>query len=45
MPSYIPNYKTAMVNISYIIPSGNGINRSHLSNTLRFGVVLDLPSK
>jgi hypothetical protein len=38
-------YKTAMVNISYIIPSGNGINRSPLSNTLRFGVVLDLPSK
>jgi hypothetical protein len=38
-------YKTAMVNISYIIPSGNGINRSALSNTLCFGVMPDLPSK
>ncbi|MBW8686960.1 type IX secretion system outer membrane channel protein PorV [Chitinophaga rhizophila] len=36
-------YGMAMINIAYIVPSGNGFNRSPLSNTLRFGATIDLP--
>lgn len=36
-------YGSAMINVAYIVPSGNGFNRSPLSNTLRFGATVDLP--
>ncbi|SFD89939.1 hypothetical protein SAMN05518672_103766 [Chitinophaga sp. CF118] len=36
-------YTTAMFNIAYVVPSGNGITRSPLSNTLRFGVTVNIP--
>lgn len=29
------------INLSYIVPSGSGVNRNPLSNTLRFGVLFD----
>lgn len=35
-------YSTFGLNFSYLIPSGNGINRNPLSNTLRFSLVFDL---
>jgi len=35
-------YNTFGLNFSYLIPSGNGINRNPLSNTLRFSLVFDL---
>lgn len=35
-------YNVFGLNFSYLVPSGAGINRNPLSNTLRFGIVLDL---
>ncbi|MDX1938378.1 MAG: type IX secretion system outer membrane channel protein PorV [Flavihumibacter sp.] len=34
-------YNVFGLNVSYIIPSGSGINQNPLSNTLRFGIVFD----
>lgn len=36
------NYNMFGLNFSYLVPSGSGINRNPLSNTLRFGLVFDL---
>jgi hypothetical protein len=30
------------LNFSYLVPSGQGVNRNPLSNTLRFGIVFDM---
>lgn len=38
-------YNLIGVNLSYLVPSGNGVNRNPLSNTLRFGLTFDLDSK
>jgi hypothetical protein len=35
-------YDFAGVNLSYLVPSGNGINQNPLSNTLRLGINFDL---
>ena len=35
-------YTTYGLNFSYLLPSGSGVNRNPLSNTLRFSVVFDL---
>ena len=35
-------YNVFGLNFSYLVPSGAGINRNPLSNTLRFGLILDL---
>ncbi len=35
-------YNVFGLNFSYLIPSGSGVNRNPLSNTLRFGLVFDL---
>ena len=35
-------YNVFGINFSYLIPSGSGISRNPLSNTIRFGLVLDL---
>ncbi|MFN5478648.1 MAG: type IX secretion system outer membrane channel protein PorV [Chitinophagaceae bacterium] len=35
-------YSSLAFNFSYLIPSGNGVNRNPLSNTIRFGLVFDL---
>ncbi len=35
-------YNTFGLNFSYLLPSGNGVNRNPLSNTLRFSIVFDL---
>ena len=35
-------YQTFTFNFSYLAPSGNGVTRNPLSNTLRFGVLFDL---
>jgi hypothetical protein len=35
-------YNSAGLNFSYLVPSGQGVTRNPLSNTLRFGVVFDL---
>jgi hypothetical protein len=37
-------YSSLGFNLSYLIPSGNGVNRNPLSNTIRFGVVFELGS-
>ena len=37
-------YNVFGLNFSYLIPSGNGVNRNPLSNTLRFSLVFDLDS-
>jgi hypothetical protein len=37
-------YNVFGLNFSYLVPSGAGISRNPLSNTLRFGLVLDLDS-
>ncbi len=37
-------YETFGLNFSYLLPSGNGVNRNPLSNTLRFGLTFDLSS-
>jgi hypothetical protein len=34
-------YNLAIFNFSYLVPSGNGINRNPLANTLQFGATLD----
>ena len=36
------NYNMMGLNFSYLIPSGTGINRNPLSNTLRFSILFDL---
>ena len=36
------NYNSFGLNFSYLIPSGSGINRNPLSNTLRFSILFDL---
>ena len=38
-------YDVANINLSYLVPSGNGITRNPLSNTLRLGIAFDLGSK
>jgi hypothetical protein len=35
-------YQIFTFNFSYLAPSGNGVTRNPLSNTLRFGVLFDL---
>ena len=35
-------YSSVNLNLSYLIPSGSGVNRNPLSNTIRFGLVFDL---
>jgi len=35
-------YNVIGINISYLVPSGNGITKNPLSNTLRFGLSFDL---
>jgi hypothetical protein len=35
-------YNVFGLNFSYLIPSGNGVNRNPLSNTLRFSLLFDL---
>jgi hypothetical protein len=36
------NYNIFGLNFSYLIPSGNGVNRNPLSNTLRFSILFNL---
>jgi hypothetical protein len=36
------NYNLIGLNFSYLIPSGNGVNRNPLSNTLRFSILFNL---
>ena len=38
-------YNIFGVNFSYLVPSGNGVNRNPLSNTIRFGLTFDLDKK
>ena len=38
-------YNVFNLNFSYLVPSGNGVNRNPLSNTLRFGLIFDLDSE
>ena len=38
-------YNVFNLNVSYIIPSGSGINQNPLSSTLRFSLVFDLDSE
>ncbi len=35
-------YNMFGLNFSYLVPSGSGVNRNPLSNTIRFGLILDL---
>jgi len=35
-------YNVADINLSYLVPSGNGVTRNPLSNTIRFGLAFDL---
>jgi hypothetical protein len=35
-------YNVFGLNFSYLVPSGAGINRNPLSNTLRFGLIIDM---
>ncbi|MCC7400196.1 MAG: type IX secretion system outer membrane channel protein PorV [Chitinophagaceae bacterium] len=35
-------YNIFGLNFSYLVPTGNGVNRNPLSNTLRFSIVFDL---
>jgi hypothetical protein len=35
-------YNVFGLNFSYLVPSGAGINRNPLSNTLRFGLILNM---
>ncbi|HVS95668.1 MAG TPA: type IX secretion system outer membrane channel protein PorV [Puia sp.] len=37
-------YNVMGLNFSYLVPSGSGTNRNPLSNTLRFGLTVDLDS-
>lgn len=36
------NYNLLGLNFSYLVPSGNGVNRNPLSNTLRFSILFNL---
>jgi hypothetical protein len=36
------NYNMVGLNFSYLVPSGSGINRNPLSNTLRFSIIFNL---
>ncbi len=38
-------YNVFGLNVSYIIPSGSGINQNPLSNTLRFSLIFDLDTE
>ncbi len=38
-------YNVFGLNFSYLVPSGNGVNRNPLSNTLRFSLIFDLDSQ
>jgi hypothetical protein len=38
-------YNVIGLNFSYLVPSGNGVTRNPLSNTLRFGLTFDIASK
>jgi hypothetical protein len=38
-------YNVMNLNFSYLVPSGQGVNRNPLSNTLRFGIVFDMDSQ
>lgn len=38
-------YNVFGLNFSYLIPSGNGVNRNPLSNTLRFSLIFDLDNE
>ncbi len=38
-------YNVFGLNFSYLVPSGQGVNRNPLSNTLRFGLIFDLDAK
>ncbi len=38
-------YNVFGLNFSYLVPSGNGVTRNPLSNTLRFSLVFDLDSE
>jgi len=38
-------YNVFGLNFSYLIPSGSGVNRNPLSNTLRFGLIFDLDAQ
>jgi hypothetical protein len=38
-------YNVLGMNFSYLLPTGNGVNRNPLSNTLRLGFVFDLGAK
>jgi hypothetical protein len=35
-------YNVFGLNFAYLLPSGNGVNRNPLSNTLRFSLIFDL---
>jgi hypothetical protein len=35
-------YNVFGLNFSYLLPSGSGVNRNPLSNTLRFTILFDL---
>jgi len=35
-------YNVITINLSYLVPSGNGITKDPLSNTIRFGLAFDL---
>lgn len=39
------NYNMFGLNFSYLIPSGSGVNRNPLSNTLRFSLLLNLDAE
>ena len=36
------NYNMFGLNFSYLIPSGSGVNRNPLANTIRFGIIFNL---
>lgn len=36
------NMSTLGINISYLVPSGSGVTRNPLSNTVRFGIIFNL---
>lgn len=38
-------YNVFGINFSYLVPSGQGVNRNPLSNTLRFGLIFDLDTE
>ncbi len=38
-------YNMFGINFSYLLPSGNGVNRNPLSNTLRFSLLFDFDNK